>query len=81
MKVSAKEILLPKHPPSFIEGDSKVGLMGKMPIVIIIDCCFILQSYWSAAVNKSQYSTLEHDFYKQYSTVEHDFYKLTTFTS
>ena len=28
--------------------------------------------------NKSQYSTLEHDFYKQYSTVEHDFYKLTT---
>jgi len=50
MKVSAKEILLPKHPPSFIEGDSKVGLMGKMPIVIIIDCYFILQSYWSAAV-------------------------------
>ena len=47
-------------------------------LLIIIYCCFILQSYWSVAMNKSQYSTLEHDFYKQYSTVEHDFYKLTT---
>ena len=42
----------------------------------VLQCSYTSVGLAQSRPNKSQYSTLEHDF--TYSTVEHDFYKLTT---